>query len=211
MSMIEIPGVPFYSQRLAPKNMGEQGFEDHEEAVFWSKRMCALACLQMVLGAFAKDRPVPSLAQLLDKGLAQGAYLRGAGWIHQGVVDMAADFGMRGFCESIGHDAQKLASYIEAGSIVLASVTPDFKGGEQYRAPDGTRRHRARGGHIVVLYGMQKDDATGTVASFRVHHPHYRADLEYAARDISVSSFLDSFSDKGTIMVFAKPALPVIE
>ncbi|MCA9362407.1 C39 family peptidase [Candidatus Kaiserbacteria bacterium] len=83
----EIPNVPFYSQ-----------FTDISSAS-WQKVGCGIASLAMIIDHYAKG--VESVDALLSRGIAADAFLSDAGWIHSGLIQLAAPYGLTG--ESVSY------------------------------------------------------------------------------------------------------------
>lgn len=74
--------VPFFSQ-----------FKDIS-ATKWRKVGCGVASLAMLIDYYKPGEV--TVDTLLDEGLDAGAYLSDAGWIHQGLVNLADDHGLSG-------------------------------------------------------------------------------------------------------------------
>ncbi|MES2087540.1 MAG: C39 family peptidase [Patescibacteria group bacterium] len=77
-----IPVVPFFSQ-----------FKDIASPT-WQKVGCGVASLAMVINYFELDSV--SVTTLLNRGIASGAYLKNAGWIHQGLIDLSKKYELDG-------------------------------------------------------------------------------------------------------------------
>jgi len=75
--------VPFYSQ-----------LQDISSTK-WKKLGCGIASTAMLI-EFYKPGAISSVDSLLDEGIASGAYLNGAGWIHKGLASLAEDYGLTG-------------------------------------------------------------------------------------------------------------------
>ena len=116
-----IDHVPYFSQRLYAENYKTEGFPDMDTALSWSKRLCGLACLKMII-AHHSPKNEPTLFHLLQEGLAIGAYKDGVGWVHNGLIQLANQYGLKGGRESIGGEIQKIATYINNGNLIIASV-----------------------------------------------------------------------------------------
>lgn len=198
----EIQNVPFFSQRLHKGNYREEGFNTLAEARYWSDRICGLACLKMVLKTFRPDLDV-TLKQLLDKGLELGAYKERAGWIHQGLVDIAAFFNVRGSRESIGRDIDKIGGHVAKGRLVLPSVTVGFEAGKEYEEEDGSVYVMPRGGHLVVVFGTEISEE-GKAEKFKLHHPSSWETYEWPNYEVDRPTFSNSFSEKGNIIYFER-------
>ncbi|MBI2588136.1 C39 family peptidase [Candidatus Berkelbacteria bacterium] len=195
----EIQNVPFFSQRLHKGNYREEGFSTLKEAKYWSDRICGLACLKMILKAFRPELDI-TLKQLLDKGLELEAYKERSGWIHQGLVNIAAFFNVRGSRESIGQDVEKVWMHLSKGRLIVPSVTVGFEAGKEYKQEDGSVYTMPRGGHLVVVFGAEV--AEGKVEKFKLHHPSSLETYEWPDHEVNRSTFLNSFSERGNIIYF---------
>lgn len=79
---VKVPDVPFYSQ-----------FTDIKDPE-WKKIGCGIASLAMLI-EFYKPGTV-GVNALLKEGIAEGAYLDGAGWTHKGLSLLADKYGLKG-------------------------------------------------------------------------------------------------------------------
>lgn len=75
--------VPFYSQ-----------FTDVSDPS-WKKLSCGVASLAMLIELYEPDE-ISSVDALLREGINSGAYIRGAGWSHRGLVRLAKKHGLSG-------------------------------------------------------------------------------------------------------------------
>lgn len=173
--------VPYFSQRLDEYNFQSEGFADLESALDWTDRICGLACVKMVLAYFSGH--VVPLRQLLDAGLRGQAYRQGVGWIHKGLVELAAAYGVEGRTESVGTDLYLIGDYVRAGEIVVASVGDCLDG-------------RRRGGHLVTI-----TESTGD--GFLVHHPSSCKECEWPDFYVSRERLSACLSERGNIIRFS--------
>lgn len=129
-----VPVVPFYSQ-----------FKDIT-AVEWRKNSCGVASLAMLI-EFYKPGTV-AVNTLLKEGIADGAYLNSAGWIHKGLADLAGKYGLKGktydFSKSDMDTAYSEFQKILKDGPVIASVFNKFD-------PKSTIPH------LVVITGIDGD------------------------------------------------------
>lgn len=167
-------GVPYYSQwesaDLVPRfvdgsldssddpRWAESGARTPAEYGFWSKRVCGLACLQMILAA--RGKPVPKTMALVESALAWGAYVldgdRVTGLIYRPFAAWVnAEFGIDAQV-STALTVGQVEATAAPGSPVIASVHPWI------RWPHLTPP--ACGGHLVLVTGA----AAGLV---RLHNP----------------------------------------
>lgn len=169
------------------------GFPTPELAEHWRPRGCGIACLRMVLAAHNVEHG--TYWALINAGVDAGAYCD-RGWIHQGLVDLAAAHGVPG----VAHRRRiidDLADEIDNHCLVIASVTVCFRGGQPH---PGTGTY-PRGGHLVLVTGARW--ATGgdpAVAELRVHHPSATEANNLANHWVPRDRFEASFS--GNYMTF---------
>ena len=112
-----MPVVPFYSQ-----------FNDIT-APQWQGVGCGIASVAMLIDHYA-DTPV-NVDRLLERGIAAGAYLSHAGWTHQGLIDLAAPYGLRGETVGLAHLSEAAAvrelKAVLAEGPVMTSVHYTFE------------------------------------------------------------------------------------
>jgi predicted double-glycine peptidase len=131
---VGVPTIPFYSQ-----------FNDIS-APEWKKIGCGVTSLAMII-EYYKPHEI-TVDGLLQEGIASGAYLNSAGWIHQGMVDLAKDHGLDGRgrdLSSLSKDAafEELKKSLDK-SPVIASVYYTFTPGHPIP-------------HLVVVSGVEGD------------------------------------------------------
>ena len=106
-----VPTVPFYSQ-----------FADISSPR-WQKVGCGIASLAMVIDYYS-DESI-SVDNLLQKGIAVGAYLDNAGWIHAGLIGLSKAYGLSGESRSLASlsmaDAfHELERVVEEGPVMVS-------------------------------------------------------------------------------------------
>jgi len=195
----EIKEVPFFSQHLTKDNFQGEGFEDFEDAKHWSERICALACLKMILKKYFPDQDFP-LAKLLKEGKEIGAYREDVGWLHQGIVSLASKHAISARRESVGSSLEKLGQHILHNELVIASVSVGFESGKGYAEEDGSVYVVPKGGHLVVVFGAEVEN--GNVKKIKLHHPSSEKEYEWPNFETDREHFLQSFSEAGNIIVF---------
>lgn len=129
-----IPTVPFFSQ-----------FRDISSPK-WQKIGCGVTSLAMLIELYEPGRV--TVNTLLNQGIAEGAYLNNAGWIHSGLVRLAQDYGLTGKT----HDLSSVSSNTAFAEFkdaltqgpVIASVHYTFD--PQNPIP-----------HLVVINGIDGD------------------------------------------------------
>jgi len=133
--------VPFSSQYT---DLGQ-----HE----WRARGCGIASLHMVLRYWhAQDatRQLPSLDQLLERGLAVGAYREKIGWTHAGLVNLSRQYGYEGFNVDVAPNSPTPKTVEEAWSSLAKELSSGPVLASVYAGLDPVRG----GGHIIVVTGF---------------------------------------------------------
>ncbi|MCA9357286.1 C39 family peptidase, partial [Candidatus Kaiserbacteria bacterium] len=108
--------VPFYSQ-----------FTDIS-APEWRGVGCGIASLAMLIEFYEPNQV--SVDALLKQGIANGAFLKDAGWTHAGLINLSRKFGLAGESYSLADSSMemafhKLESVLEDGPV-MASVHYTF-------------------------------------------------------------------------------------
>lgn len=148
--------VPFYSQAVNFEGE-DSGFPDQTAIDQWENNCCGIACARMVIDFYAGIKV--GYWELLQKGLQIRAY-NDIGWIHKGLVDLAAEYGVEGRTHR-GKTAGELFQTIRTGNICVVSASVGFRGGLKKRDSDEVF---AKGGHLIVGFV----DEQGEIAC---HHP----------------------------------------
>ena len=106
-----IPDVPFYSQ-----------FQDIH-SMKWQKLGCGIASLAMLIDFYQPGSV--SVDTLLDEGIAAGAFINGAGWLHKGLASLASQYGLAGasydFAKLNTESAfTQLEKYLKDGPVIAS-------------------------------------------------------------------------------------------
>ncbi len=181
--------IPFYTQMVDFADEHLQGFRSKEDAEHWQVRGCGIASLKMVIDGFRRhcgEPPSEAYGELVYRGAASGAHCD-KGWIHQGLVELAAGYRVRG--KSIRRSgARDVLAELEQNRPCIVSVTAGFNGGK--RKPDGALL--APGGHLIVALGYVMAD--GELQGFIVHHPSSYAAYNWERHFVRLDDFERSFS-----------------
>lgn len=106
--------VPFYSQHA--ENVPEE----------WRRRACGVIALRMALAHFGVE---VSPAELIEAGVASGAYHEGIGWRHDGLVALAQSHGVRASRKEFKHNSGEGIAYLHeafaAGQVPVVSLRVD--------------------------------------------------------------------------------------
>ncbi|MFS1512974.1 C39 family peptidase [Chengkuizengella sp. SCS-71B] len=134
--------VTRYSQRFEIDEWPEGTLIEGKGSDYWGKRCCGLACLRMMISHFSGK--APSQYELLKKGLNQNAYCS-KGWIHKGLAELGAEYGLEGTPIYI-KNRQQLQATLEKSGPIIVSITESF--------PEDGRK----GGHLVVVCGIHQNN-----------------------------------------------------
>lgn len=119
----------------------------------WKRRACGIVSLCMVMNHYAKHISKQSLQSLIDRGVTIGAYKPGIGWTHQGLLNIAQEYGFIGERFDYAHTEpqealQLLLSHVQYGPVI-ASIHKGF--------------NPKNGGHLIVVNGYTTTDAGTTI------------------------------------------------
>jgi hypothetical protein len=203
--------VPYYAQIASPElaeaifvqgldptldpRWAESGAETPEEYAYWVERACGVACLKMCVEALGG--PQVSLIEWARLGLARGGYLiRQAengeplevGWIHSALVDLAREVGLQG--EARAASLEEMLEFLSQGQMIIASVS--------YQAGDDRLPITKRGGHLMVVIGVDYDES-GPLA-FYVQNPSGRRTALQANARLDVERFALAYSGRVIIL-----------
>ncbi len=101
----------------------------------WQDRSCGIVSLAMLMEYYGIEVDVESLIEL---GLKKDGYLKGIGWKHQVICDLAKHFGLQSY-RSENETIEKLMESLEKDEPVIISIHKDFD--------------QTKGGHLIVLNG----------------------------------------------------------
>jgi hypothetical protein len=192
----DISLVPFYSQRIESRTAKANGFSSEDEAEYWSKRGCGIACLRMVidgLGASSLSSfKSKSQGEMIRRGLSIEAFCQ-RGWIHQGLIALASEYGIKGQCFR-GSSIRDLVRELNRNHLLIVSITVCFEGG----MTDENGNVLAPGGHLALVYDYSQTN--DEVNGFWVNHPSASIENNWERRFIELSRFAPSFS--GAFMSF---------
>ncbi|MHB9019871.1 MAG: C39 family peptidase [Minisyncoccota bacterium] len=129
-----VPSVPFYSQ-----------FRDIS-SVEWQKLSCGIASLAMLIEFYKPG--VVETNTLLKEGVAAGAYLKDAGWKHDGLVLLAGKYGLKSASYDLANLSMNNAfiqfeKYLKEGPVI---VSVHYKLDPKNPIP-----------HLIVVNGINND------------------------------------------------------
>ncbi|WP_063726067.1 hypothetical protein [Streptomyces monomycini] len=143
-------GLDVFLRRTDPSHLHDwarDGYRSREEYLFWSRKVCGLACLQSLLHGWTEIRL--SMRELLALALEQGCYVREPeGKVHGLVYRpfmawISAQFGFT--CQLIENTPiHASAPAVRPGQALIASVSPEIR--------DPATHAPRRGGHLVLIH-----------------------------------------------------------
>lgn len=137
----------------------------------WRKSGCAIASLGMIM-ALQKPKKKINLAEIYERGLDKEAYLKGVGWRHQGLAQLAKSYGFKEAkafdlaAKDLAAAMRKLKQELKNGPVMVSVFSKYIVG---------------RNGHLVVLLGLTDESAL-------VLDPDTRSRLKIA-REIPLATF----------------------
>ncbi|WP_280257777.1 hypothetical protein [Nocardia wallacei] len=163
------------------------GYSSRAEYLFWSRKLCGLACLQSLLHGWTDTRL--SMGALLTLALDRGCYtVEPSGKVHglfyrPFMAWIDAQFGFR--CELVERTTIEVsARRIGPGRVMIASVSPEIR--------EPATKNPLRGGHLVLIHAVHD----GVV---RFHDPSgYTSNSESASLPIPV--FERFHADRGIVI-----------
>lgn len=182
--------VPFRSQSWELDHWQKLGFVSREDARYWECSSCGVLCLGMAAEYFGINR---STKELIDQGLALGAYTDAAGWSHAGLVELALKIGLDAKQQTLTLvDLQKA---IDGNKVPIVSVKPGFR-------IDKTLKERILfwkryGGHLVTVVGYRVEN--NQLSGFFVHHTSSGGN-DWQGQLIPLKTFRRSFSGRGIVV-----------
>jgi len=146
----------------------------------WSKRLCGLACLAMILDAY-RTLSV-SVAELTRQGVALGGYNNTyGGWLYTPLVRLARSHGLHGqtYREA---DTATITTKLLKNRFFVASVNRKVLRGEP---------SHVQGGHLVLIVGVKLSD--DQPVGFYMHDPAEKSGPTF----ITIELFEQAFGQRG--------------
>lgn len=168
--------VPYYSQ-LSNLDWKERGFQSVEDAKYWEKRSCGIACMKMVLDMY-DDHKGRLFAELIKEMEQKGVYKDGVGCVHQGIADEFNNRSIDSQRVKIS-EVQKIKELIDQDNILIISIGAGFVDGK-------------KNGHLVPVVGYVEEG--GVVTSIIVHHTSSLVAWQWPEKEIETERFMNHFS-----------------
>lgn len=175
-SLRKLHKIPFYSQ-LSNHEWKERGFQSIEDAQYWEKLSCGIACIKMVLDMHYEHKD-KLFADLIREMEEKGVYRRGVGCVHQGIAD---EFNNRGIDSQRIKitEVQKIKELVDEENILIVSIGAGFVDGK-------------KNGHLVPVVGYIEEG--GVVVSIIVNHTSSLDSWQWPEKEIDTKRFMDHFS-----------------
>ncbi len=142
-----------FLRRTDPSHLHDwasDGYHSAEEYLFWSRKVCGLACLQSLLHGWTDVR-LP-MRDLLALALDRGCYVvepqgKVRGLIYRPFMAwVSSQFGFP--CQLVENTPiQASARAVRSGRVLIASVSPEIR--------DPKTSEPRRGGHLVLVHAVQ--------------------------------------------------------
>ncbi|RKT87378.1 hypothetical protein SAMN05421805_113161 [Saccharopolyspora antimicrobica] len=186
----DLSGLEVFLPRTDPPRLHDwasDGYRSSEEYLFWSRKVCGLACLQSLLHGWTDVRL--TMGELLALALDRDCYVvepsgKVRGLIYRPFMAwISSQFGFH--CELVERTPVHVSHReIRPGQVLIASVSPEI------RDPD--TRAPQRGGHLVLVYAVED----GVV---RFHNPSgYSHNSDSASLPVDV--FERFHADRGILI-----------
>lgn len=162
--------VPHYSERCGWEQFGAK---DQTEYEYWWQEACGIVSLRMIMGALhpANATTQKTIFAQIQGAIHDGAYLQKSvdgktvriGWIHDKLVDIAKQTGLRGYSAQLTVNA--ICQAILSDKLIIASIYRPFT-----RFIDEGAPRKKAGGHLVVISGFTWGE--GRCTGFFVADPY---------------------------------------
>ncbi len=190
--------VPFYSQKWDLSQWQKLGFESFEDAQYWEKSSCGILCLKMAIDGLlsVEAKPLsPSIAEYIKKGVEIGAYDDSVGWSHNGLAQLAKEFGFSAESRESG-GAVKLCEMLKQNFLPIVSIKWAF---ENYRSwKEIIFFWKKFGGHLALVVGFEEEE--GRLKGFYVHHTSILPDYNWQAKFLPLERFEQGFTGRCIII-----------
>lgn len=142
-----------------PHDWACDGYRSSEEYLFWSRKVCGLACLQSLLHGWTDVRL--SMGELLALAIEWGCYvMEPSGKVHgllyrPFMAWVSSQFGFT--CQLVERTPIQISARdVRPGQVMIASVSPEIR--------DPNTIEPLQGGHLVLMYAVDDGEV-------RFHNP----------------------------------------
>lgn len=142
-------GLEVFLPHTERDDWAAHGYRSREEYLFWSRKVCGLACLQSLLHGWTDVRL--SMGELLAQAFDWGCYVVEPSGAVQGLIYrpfmawVSARFGFD--CRLVERTPIDVsAREVRPGQVLFASVSPEIR--------DPATPQPCRGGHLVLVHAV---------------------------------------------------------
>ncbi|MCR4313681.1 MAG: hypothetical protein NUV84_00335 [Candidatus Uhrbacteria bacterium] len=186
--------VPLYTQCWDLDAWQDLGYANREDAEYWQRSSCGILCVKMVMDGLREGAVPHTIKELIDIGVANGAYADATGWSHDGLVELLQSFSFvaqRGSF-SVGALREALAS----GALPIVSIKWAFQNTKTLK--ERILFWKKYGGHLAVLVGYEEE--RGHLTGFYVHHTSKIFEQNWEARFVPLKKFLKGYTGRGILV-----------
>ena len=182
--------IPFHPQIWELDSWNELGFKSREDAKYWQDSSCGVLCLKMATEGFL-DKEVDSVSQIIKKGKDLGAYSHDSGWSHQGLVNLAQQYGLNAYSSETLNE-KRLKQLLHQGSLIIISIKWAFEINSSLK--EKILFWKKHGGHLALVIGYEEGKG------FFVHHTSISPGYNWAGELIPFRKFKQGFTGRGIIL-----------
>ena len=186
--------VPFYSQCWDLDAWKDLGHESREDAEYWQRSSCGILCAKMVMNGLREGSVQHTVKELIDIGVAKGAYADATGWSHDGLVNLIQSFSFEAQRGSFSVEA--LRSALASGTLPIVSIKWAFQNTKTLK--ERILFWKKYGGHLAVLVGYEEEN--GRLTGFYVHHTSKILEQNWEARFVPLRKFLKGYTGRGILV-----------
>ncbi|MDD5692930.1 MAG: C39 family peptidase [Patescibacteria group bacterium] len=141
----------------------------------WQSCSCGIVSLAMIFDYYS----IPfDLDDMINRALKDDGYIKGVGWKHQTIVDLAIKYGLKAY-RTENDTIEKLMESLEKDEPVIISIYKDFD--------------LSNGGHLAVLNGYYI--ANQELIGFYVNDP-VGASYKHQNQFIKLDKFLEGWKKR---------------
>jgi|SRR3989339_672795 len=186
--------VPFYSQCWDLDAWKDLGYENREDAEYWQRSSCGILCAKMVMNGLQEGSVQHTIKEMIDVGVAKGAYADATGWSHDGLVELIQSFSFEAQRENFSVEALREA--LASGALSIVSIKWAFQNTKTFK--ERILFWKKYGGHLAVLVGYEEQD--GRLTGFYVHHTSKILEQNWEARFVPLKKFLKGYTGRGILV-----------
>jgi hypothetical protein len=193
--------IPFYPQKWDLSQWKEMGFESYADAEYWERSSCGALCLKMVVDALLAEhgRSLSSpVSEFIKRGVSIGAYSDELGWLHKGMIEFAALYGV----SAKAHRHAKplaLKEFLSKGYLPIVSIKVGFVPKKRLR--ERILFWRKLGDHLALLVGYEEEN--GKLLGFYVNHTSIYGPWNWEQHFVPIDMFKKGFT--GSCVVVGEP------